>query len=300
MHEALPIPKFHLYTGKGGTGKTTLSTAASIYYAQKGKKTLIASIDPAHSLSDCLGMPIKSEPTKIIKNLYGVEIDAKRALKRDRFLIKQMHSILKNLGIHDTDILETVPGIDEVMAYDMLVDFIENKNYEQIIFDTAPSGHALRFLSIPCHIDDWLKKSFRATRQIYGLLSVAKKRRIDGPSHKQEHEERDRMSKIYGMLINPEYSSISIVMLPEKLSIKETERDLITLLNFGFPVKEIIINQIFPLSNNDFLKSRCDIQKKNIDVIKKKFSHLKIIEVPYLKSEIIGIKELEKINVVQR
>lgn len=296
MPNALQNQKFHLFTGKGGTGKTTLSAAASIYYAKKGKNTLIASIDPAHSLSDCFGIPIKSEPTKITKNLYGVEINAKEALKRNRFLIKYMHNVLKNLGIHDKDILETLPGIDEIMAYDMLVEFIENGRYDQIVLDTAPSGHALRFLSIPGCMDDWLKKSFRLGRQAYGLISVAKKIRIEGPSHREEHNERNRMSKVYNFLTNSEHSSISVVMLPEKMSIAETERDLITLHEYGLPVKELIINQIFPPSNNDFLKSRYAIQKKNIEVIKKKFGHLKIKEIPYLKSEIIGITEIEKIN----
>ena len=287
---------FHLFTGKGGTGKTTLSAATAIYYAKKKKKTLVASIDPAHSLSDCLGMHLGSEPTEITNNLFGIEIDAKKALKRDRFLIKYTHDILKGLGIHDTDVLETLPGIDEVMAYDMLVEFIENKNYDHIVLDTAPSGHALRFLSIPNHIDDWLKKSFRVGRQVSSLLSVAKRIKIEGPSYRQEHEERNRMSAIYKLLINPEYSSISIVMLPEKMCIAETERDIIALLKYGFPVKEIIINQIFPRSNDDFLKNKYYIQKKNITSIRKKFNNLRIKEVPYFKSEIIGLEELEKIS----
>lgn len=287
---------FHLFTGKGGTGKTTLSAATAIHYAKVGKNTLIASIDPAHSLSDCLGTHLNSKPAEITKNLFGIEIDSKEALKRDRFLIKHMHNILKSLGIHDIDILETLPGIDEAMAYDMLIEFIENGDYDCIVFDTAPSGHALRFLSIPGNIDDWLKKSFRAGRQISSLLSVAKRMRIEGPSYKQEHEERDRMSKIYKILTNQEYSSISVVTLPEKMSIAETERDVITLISYGLPVKEIIINQIFPESNDNFLKNRYQIQKKNIASIREKFNNLRIKEVPYFKSEIIGLEELEKIS----
>src|SRR3989338_9841954 len=98
------------------------------------------------------------------------------------------------------------------------------------------------------------------------------------------------MSKVYNFLTNPKYSSISVVMLPEKMSIAETERDLITLGEYGLPVKEVIINKIFPPTNNDFLKSIGDIQRKNMEVIKKKFGHLKIKEEPYLQSEITGIK----------
>ncbi len=296
MSDASVNEKFHLFTGKGGTGKTTLSAATAIYYAKHSEKTLVASIDPAHSLSDCFGVGLGSEPVMITKNLFGVEIDAKKALKRNRFLIKYMHSILKSLGIHDVDVLETLPGMDEVMAYDMLVEFIETGKYDQIVLDTAPSGHALRFLSIPGYMDDWLKKTFRMGRQVFGLISFAKKRKINGASYKQESEERNRMSKIYNFLINPKYSSISLVMLPEKMSIAETERDINTLVNYGFPVKEVIINQIFPQSKDAFLNSRCIIQKKNIDDIKMRFSHLKIKEVPYLKSEIIGLKELENIT----
>lgn len=293
---SLSNQRFYLFTGKGGTGKTTLSAAASVYFAEKGKSTLIASIDPAHSLSDCFGIPLSSEPTKITKNLYGVEIDAAKALKRNRFLITHLHRILKSLGIHDTDVLETLPGIDEVMAYDLLVEFIENRNDDYIVLDTAPSGHALRFLSIPHHMDDWLKKSFRMGRQVYGLLSFAKKTNLAGPSYKEEHQERDRMSKIYYLLMNKKCSSISLVLLPEKLSIAETERDLRTLTDYGLPVKELIINRIFPRGNDTFLKKRWSIQQENIAVIKKKFSRLQIKEIPYLEQEVIGIPELKKIN----
>jgi len=145
-------------------------------------------------------------------------------------------------------------------------------------------------------VKNWLKKSFRASRQICGMLSVAKRRRIDGPSYKKEHEERDKMSRIYKMLTDLNYSGISIVMLAERMSIAETERDLISLLDYGFPVKEIIVNQVFPKSNDKFLKSRYSIQRKNIASIKKRFSNLKIREIPYFESEVIGIEELERIS----
>ena len=85
-------------------------------------------------------------------------------------------------------------------------------------------------------------------------------------------------------------------MLPEKTCIAETERDLITLLGYALPVKEIIVNKIFPKSNNQFLKNKYSMQKINIIEIKKKFSHLKIKEIPYLESEAIGLEELRKIS----
>jgi len=287
---------FQLFAGKGGVGKTSLAAASAIHYASIGEQTLVVSIDPAHSLSDSFEKNLSSEPTEILKNLFAMELDAKKALERESSLTKRIHYFMKQAGLHNEDILETLPGIDEVMAYDMLVEFIESGKYDRIIFDTAPSGHALRFLSIPKYMDEWLKKLYRIMRQVLGTIQIVKKHsRIDIPSYKLEHEERDRMLRIYQILTNPEYTSLYIVMIPEKMCIEETERVVEKLSGYDFQVKKIIVNQILPEREDEFLKSRRAIQQKNLKIIKKKFKGFEIKELPLFKTEICGVSELKKI-----
>jgi len=211
-------------------------------------------------------------------------------------LTKQIHYFMKQAGLHDADILETLPGIDEVMAYDMLVEFIESGKYDSIIFDTAPSGHALRFLSIPKYIDEWLKKLYRIMRQVLGTIQVVKKHsRIDVPSYKLEHEERDKMLKIYQTLTNPKRTSLCIVVIPEKMCIAETERLVAKLSSYGFQAKNIIVNQILPKRKDEFLKSRQAMQQENLKIIKEKFKGAEIKKLPLFKTEIHGVNELKKI-----
>lgn len=287
---------FQLFAGKGGVGKTSLAAASAIHYASIGEQTLVVSIDPAHSLSDSFEKTLGSEPTKISKNLFAMELDAKKALKRNSPLTKQIHYFMKQAGLHDVDVLETLPGTDEVMAYDMLVEFIESGKYGRIIFDAAPSGHALRFLSIPKYMDEWLKKLYRVTRQVLGAVQLMKRHsRIDIPSYKLEHEERDRMLRIYQTLTNPKYTLLYIVMIPEKMCIAETERVITTLSNYGFLVKNIIVNQILPEREDEFVKARREIQQENLKTIREKFKGLEIKELPLFKTEIYGVNELKKI-----
>ena len=287
---------FQLFSGKGGVGKTSLAAASAIHYANMGEQTLLVSIDPAHSLSDSFEKNLGSEPTEILKNLFAMELDAKKALKRDSSLTKRIHYFMKQAGLHDVDILETLPGIDEIMAYDMLVEFIETGKYDRIIFDTAPSGHALRFLSIPKYMDEWLKKLYRVMRQVLGTVQLMKRHsKIDIPSYKLEHEERDRMLKIYQTLTNPKYTLLYIVMLPEKMCIAETERLSAKLSSYGFQVKNIVVNQLLPKREDEFLKSRRAIQQENLKIIREKFNGFEIKKLPLFKTEIHGIKELKKL-----
>ncbi len=287
---------FQLFAGKGGVGKTSLAAATAIHYAGIDERTLIVSIDPAHSLSDSFEKNLGSEPTEILKNLFAMELDAKKALERESALIKRIHYFMRQAGLHNIDILETLPGIDEVMAYDILVEFMESGKYDRIIFDTAPSGHFLRFLSIPKYMDEWLKKLHCVMRQVLGTIQIVKKHsRIDIPSYKLEHEERSRMSKIYQTLTNPKYTSLHIVMIPEKMCITETERVVAQLSSSGFQAKNIIVNQILPKREDEFLKSRRAIQQKNLKIIREKFKGFEIKELPLFKTEIYGVKELKKI-----
>ncbi len=139
-------PEYYFFSGKGGVGKTSCAAAKALEFSRKGKKTLIVSVDPAHSLSDSFDTRIGGEVKKLGKNLFAVEIDPARAMSeyKERFSsqIEQIDGLAK-LGIGETfDIAGMTPGIDEIAAFDKFLHYMQNKEYDIIIFDTAPTGHA--------------------------------------------------------------------------------------------------------------------------------------------------------------
>ncbi|MFH1519617.1 MAG: ArsA family ATPase, partial [Candidatus Omnitrophota bacterium] len=156
--------KMILFGGKGGVGKTTCASSTGLYLA-KDFRTLLISTDPAHSLSDSLGQEIGSEIKEVkgIKNLSALEISAEKALSKFKVKyegqIKKIFDTSTYLDQEDVDSIFAlpIPGIDEVMGFKTIVDIIEEAKFDKYIIDTAPTGHALRLISLPELLDEWIK-----------------------------------------------------------------------------------------------------------------------------------------------
>ena len=150
-------PRVLFFSGKGGVGKTTLAGTASMRLAQKGEKVLVASTDPAHSLSDLFGMPLSGEATKVAFGVDAVEVDASGTVEQ---MLQGLGPVSENgrfAGI--ADLLKTAsqsPGVDELVSLDVLLRLIEQPEYDSVILDTAPTGHTLRLLALPELMDRYL------------------------------------------------------------------------------------------------------------------------------------------------
>ena len=159
-----PELKLLLFGGKGGVGKTTCATSTALYLA-KDFKTLLFSTDPAHSVADSLGLKIGDEIKEVkgIKNLSALEISAEKALSMFKIEydveIRRLFDTSTYLDKDDIDSILglPIPGIDEVMGFKTIVDLIEEGKFDKYIVDTAPTGHALRLLTLPELLDDWIK-----------------------------------------------------------------------------------------------------------------------------------------------
>jgi len=156
--------KLILFGGKGGVGKTTCACGTALYLA-KDFKTLILSTDPAHSLADSLGQKLGYQPKEIkaIKNLSALEVNAEKALSKFKTEhgneIKKIVETGTNLDTEDIDSVFAlpIPGMDEVMGFKTMVDLVDEAKFDKYIVDTAPTGHALRLLTSPRLLDDWVK-----------------------------------------------------------------------------------------------------------------------------------------------
>ncbi len=156
--------KLILLGGKGGVGKTTCASSIALYLAEHFK-TLLFSTDPAHSLSESLGQKIGDEITEVrgVKNLYALEISAEKAFSIFKSEYgEEIRKILDTSTYLDQEDIDSflalsIPGIDEVMGFKTIVNLVEEEKYEKYVVDTAPTGHALRLLSLPKILDEWIK-----------------------------------------------------------------------------------------------------------------------------------------------
>ncbi|NOX71767.1 MAG: TRC40/GET3/ArsA family transport-energizing ATPase [Candidatus Micrarchaeota archaeon] len=299
--------QFYFFSGKGGVGKSSCSSATALHFAKGGKKTLILSTDPAHSLSDSFEIKIGGEIKELRKNLYAIEIDPKKTMEeyKEKFSTNvEGMEMLSNLGLGDAfDIAGMTPGIDEMASLDKIMQFMNSNEYDAIVFDTAPTGHTLRLLSLPDVLDTWLGKMITLKMKFSGAIDMFKKFLPFGDSGDKPKIDADqlevmkeRLLQARALLTNPERTSYNIVTIAEEMSIYESQRSLEVLKEYNIPVKTIIVNQLVPENPScKFCTARRGSQQKQLNKIHEIFGKYEIKEVPLFESEVHGFKMLEKV-----
>jgi len=300
--------QFYFFSGKGGVGKSSCSAASALHFAELGKKTLIISTDPAHSLSDSFETKIGGDIKELKKNLYAVEIDPKKTMEeyKEKFASNmEGMEMLAKFGMEDAfDMAGMTPGIDEMASLDKMMQYMNSKEYDIIVFDTAPTGHTLRLLSLPDVLDSWLGKMIKIKARFSGAINMFKKMLPFGEQDgkpKMDVDQLDvmkeRLVQARTLLSDSKKTQYNIVTIAETMSIYESERSLKVLDQYKIPVKSIIVNQLIP-ENTDcsFCTSRRDNQQKQLKTIHSKFKEFEIKEVPLFDNEVHGYKELEKIG----
>ena len=297
--------EFYFFSGKGGVGKTSMAAATAMWFAGQGRKTLIISTDPAHSLSDSFDVKVGGDLKELKKNLSAVEIDPQKAMAEYKEKLAphiQKISYLEGMGLEDVfDVGGLTPGIDEIAAFDKFLHFMNSNDYDVIIFDTAPTGHALRFLSLPDVIDSWVGKMIKIRMKLSGFMNMFKKILPFGDPEKdsefgvgQLEEMKERIEQAKQILTNPVKTHYNMVLIPEIMSILESERAVHTLNEYGIPVETIIVNQIFPEKTGcDFCQAKRRQQLERIKIIDDKFGKMKIRKVELMKQEVGGFSSLE-------
>jgi len=296
------------FAGKGGVGKTTIAAATALWFSENGRKTLIISTDPAHSLSDSFETRIGGDTIKLSKRLFAVEIDPKKAMSeyKEKFTPKiENIGMLKGMGIDEIfDTAGMTPGIDEISAFDKFLQYMKSEDYDVIVFDTAPTGHTLRFLSLPDVLDSWIGKMIKLRVGFSGIINVFRKMLPFG-SEKSEPslgtDEFDRMKErilsARKILSDPARTGYNMVMIPEDMSILESERSLDVLKQYNIPVKTIVVNQLLPENPGcKFCAEKRSQQQKKLMSISKRFSGLNMIQVPLFSKEIRGFSELRGVG----
>jgi arsenite-transporting ATPase len=300
--------RFLLFGGKGGVGKTSNAAAAALWAAEHGRETLVLSTDPAHSLGDSLAQDLSGgEAVKIkgVKNLYGLEIDPRKAYAEYQKMSQQpdMEEMggMDMMGLGDLSDM-TAPGADEALAFSKVLEYIQECEYDLVVFDTAPTGHTLRLLGLPEMLDSFFGKliKFRLRMgNIFGRIKSAFGRGDSEQDNSLEQMEKlkETISAARVELSDPERTRFVIVMIPEAMAVAETERLLQALYEFQIPSSHIITNMVFPeVIDCTFCKARKDMQEKYLAQIRDIYDDFTITEVPLFAHEVRGLPTLRRLG----
>ena len=288
-----------LFGGKGGVGKTTTSTSTAVGLADSGLKVLLVSSDPAHSTSDSLGVQLGPSPTEVqgVEGLWGLELDPEARISDH--IPKLTESLGPMLGGQDPELNASemvLPGLDEAMAFDELLKHLENPDWDVIVFDTAPTGHTLRFLALPEIIEKWADKIIRMHRLTGGIRAIMFGAK-EGEKMRDELEKfRRRVLHVRRILCNPDVTRFTLVTIPEKMGVNETLRAYESLTEFKLPVTGCVVNRMTPDLDHDFIKTRRNNETKNVNSLKSKLPNLVYHEVELRDSDIHGIESLRSMS----
>jgi len=291
--------KLILFGGKGGVGKTTCASSTGLYLAEDFN-TLLFSTDPAHSLSDSLDREIGDEIKCLegIKNLSALEVSAEKALSRFKIQYEdEIKRILDTSTYLDQEDIDSVfalpiPGIDEVMGFKTIVDLIEEAQFDKYIVDTAPTGHALRLLTLPDLLDDWIKVMAKMRWKYRVMVQTFGGKYTPDESDDLLVDMKKTVKRIERLLRDSQKCEFIAVTIPEAMAISETERMLNSLSSYGIEVKQLVINNVVERQDCEFCRERRKAQEYYIDQIRKTFDNLKITIVPLQPKEVKGKEAL--------
>jgi len=318
--------------GKGGVGKTTVSSCLGIQLSRSRERVLLISTDPAHNLSDAFGQKFGMEPQLIhgFTNLYCMEIDPTVS-------IQSMDSIIPNTMRNDPnlpteglknmmgDIMNNFPGIDEAISFAEIMKQVDSMDYSVIVFDTAPTGHTLRFLSFPTMLDKLfgkllgLQSSFGNMFSQFMPLMGMSGENTEGVVLNRIEQLRTIVRKVNSQFKNPNLTTFVCVCIPEFLSLYETERLVQELTRFEIDTRNIVVNQvIFPQKYSDELEewykseepklselskelilkliTRKKMQDKYIDQGLDLYEDFHVIFMPLLDFEVRGVETLTQFS----
>ncbi len=303
--------KFIFFGGKGGVGKTVLAGATAIWLAKQGRRTMLASTNPVHSLSSLLGQNVFGKHTAVngVPNLWAYEIDTKDTIERTKVEIREkIQWFLKfaDISTKAEDFVESAtmnPAFEESAMFENMIDLMLKNEYDVYVFDTAPTANARRLLGMSKVYSLWVNKMLKSreeAKSLRELLSFTKKKEKD-PLMDYLLAFRDRMEQARVLLTDPEQTSFFFVTLPEALPIAVITRFIEWFHDFGIPVGGVIVNMLIDRAAvgadaADFVKNRVAMQQEHMETVWQKFDGSVRAIVPLFDDEIRGLPMLGRLR----
>lgn len=285
--------KILFFGGKGGVGKTSCSGAFAVARAREGHRVLLVSTDPAHSTGDLFERSIGSSITKLDENLYSVEInpeeESDRYIESIRESVQRIYSpvIVSEIG-KQLDSAKVSPGSHEAALFDRMVSLINETSdeYDYIVFDTAPTGHTLRLLTLPSLLESWLDSLLikRKKALMYKEMYEGDRRISSGDAIIQIlTRRRDAVAAAKKILLDSGRLGFVFVLNAEKLAIDETKKASDALSKYGVPILAYVVNRILPSEpESEFWREKKAVEAERLSDIERLFGGSKIYKIPLL------------------
>jgi len=287
--------------GKGGVGKTTTSCSLAIQLAQCRESVLLISTDPAHNLSDAFSQKFGKDATLVngFSNLYAMEIDPTSSIRE---MVEQSDQD-GAMGSMMQDLAFAIPGIDEAMSFSELMKHVKSMKYSVIVFDTAPTGHTLRFLSFPAVLEKALAKlsslSGRFGPMVQQMTSMMGMGTNQEDMFAKLEEMRGVITEVNLQFKDPDKTTFVCVCISEFLSLYETERLVQELTSYEIDTHNIVINQLlFPAKDStcEHCRVRFEMQQKYLREINDLYDEFHLIKLPLETAEVRGVERLKRFS----
>jgi arsenite-transporting ATPase len=304
-----PGTKYIFFGGKGGVGKTVLAGAAGLWLAQQGKRTLLASTNPVHSLTSMLGQDVFGRHIAVdgAPNLYAYEIDTKDTIEKSKREIREkIEWFLKFADIKTKadEFVESAtmnPAFEESAMFENMIDLMFEDKYEAYVFDTAPTANARRLLGMSDVYGMWVNKMVQSREEamsLKDLLSYSKKKKEKDPLMDYLLNLRTRMAHAKELLTDEEKTAFFFVTLPEALPIAVIRRFIDWFGEFGIPVGGVVVNMLIDQDSvgeetPDFVKNRVSMQTEYMDEIWQLFPDVRAV-IPLFDTEVRGVEMLKR------
>lgn len=284
-----------LYTGKGGVGKTIVSSATACQIAKRGKKVLIMSTDQAHSLSDAFGVKLSNTPIRISENLEAIEVDA---LIENTAIWGNIKGYIEKLMLSKTvksievEELLVFPGFEDLISLLKIKQINDENNYEVLIVDCAPTGETMSLLKFPELFKWWMEKIFPMKRKAAKIVKpiIDRTIKIPLPDDKTFDEVEilyNKIDELHKLMLKKDKVSLRIVTTPEKIVIKEAKRNFSYLHLYDFNVDAIIVNKIISKEGGKgYFEKWMKLQTENLEDIRESFNPVPIFQTELMHSEV--------------
>jgi arsenite-transporting ATPase len=304
-----PTLKYTFYGGKGGVGKTVLAGAAALWWAEQGKRTLLASTNPVHSLTSMLDQDVFGKPIAVhgAPNLWAYEIDTRDTIQKSKREIREkIEWFLKFADIKTKadEFVESAtmnPAFEESAMFENMIDIMFQDEYEAYVFDTAPTANARRLLGMSSVYGMWVNKMMQSRQEAQSLrelLSFRRKKQEKDPLMEYLISFRGRMEHAKELLTDQSKTAFFFVTLPEALPIAVIKRFIAWFTDFGIPVGGVVVNMLIDketvtANTPDFVRNRVAMQDGYMEEIWQSFPDVRGI-IPLFETEVRGVDMLRR------
>ncbi|WP_110113332.1 ArsA family ATPase [Bacillus sp. CGMCC 1.16541] len=289
--------------GKGGVGKSTTASSIAYLLSTKGKRVLLVSTDPAHNIGDVFHVQPKEDIVSIQPNLDLLEIDSTKESKRYISTVKDnLRGLVKATMIDEVnrqiDLASASPGADEAALFDRITSLIlsERHHYDTIVFDTAPTGHTIRLLTLPELMNVWINGLLDRRKKVQDHYSqlLNDGEPIEDPIYEKLQERKKKFTAVRDVLLDLSLTGYTFVLNAERLPILETKKAVQTLAHHHIHVSTIIVNKVIPShADGSFMHKRRECEQPYLDEIQATFTAQQVISLPLFEHDISTFNHLQ-------